>query len=171
MPTSRAPLDKACADRRCCGGGNNTDGPSSPSFYIIFKVRPSAPSPKLVRTTPSDHRAPVLSQAAGALLSSCTSYRASTLTRGEAPQARAALHLNAVKHGVPEELKSSRRRAVQGCCSGAQAADLAAGTPLAGPGDVVVCRVRCDSRGCRVGFWPSAHLRGVSLGHRHTQYL
>ena len=171
MPTSCAPVDKACAVRRGHGGGNKAEEPSSPSFYMILVRRPSVACHKLLPTAPPNQLAPVLSQAAGALLSSCTSYRASTLTRGEAPQARAALHLNAVKHGVPEELKSSRRRAVQGCCSGAQAADLAAGTPLAGPGDVVVCRVRCDSRGCRVGFWPSAHLRGVSLGHRHTQYL
>ena len=40
----------------------------SPSFYIIFWVRPSAPSPKPMPTAPPDHRAPMLPQAAGALL-------------------------------------------------------------------------------------------------------
>ena len=160
MPASRALPNKACAVRRCSGGGSYVNEPSSPSFYMIMVCCPSAPRQKLLPTAGPNHLAPVLSQAAGALLSSCTSCRASTLAHGEGPQARAALHLNAVKHGVPEELKSSRRRGAQGCCRGAQAAGLAAGTSLAGPGDAGVCRVCCDSRGCRVGFWPSAHLRG-----------
>ena len=161
MPTSCAPRDKVCAVRRDPDGGSKADEPSSPAFYMILVRRPSTARHKHLPTAPPNHLAPVLSQAAGALLSSCTSCRASTLAHGEGPQARAALHLNAVKHGVPKELKSSRRRGAQGCCRGAQAAGLAAGTSLAGPGDAGVCRVCCDSRGCRVGFWPSAHLRGT----------
>ena len=166
MPTSCAPRDKACAVRKGPGGGSKADEPSSPAFYMILVRRPSTARHKHQPTAPPNHLAPVLSQAAGALLSSSTSCRARTLSHGKLPEARAALQLNTAKHGVHEEHKSSRLRAAQGYCSGLQAARLAAGTARTGPVDGVVCRVRVCSRASPVGFRPSTHLRGPT---RHVR--
>ena len=104
MPTFRAPLDKACAVHRCSGGGNKAYGPSSPSSYIILKVRPPAPSPKLVPTAPPDHCSAVLPQAAGALPSSSTSCCRRTLTHGQGPPVQTTPILNTLFGGMPEEL-------------------------------------------------------------------
>ena len=160
MPTSRAPLDKACADRRCSGGGNNTDGPSSPSFYIIFKVRPSAPWPKLVPTAPPDYCAHVLLQAAGALFSSSTCCRQRTLTHGEGLQGQAAPTLHTPLGGMPEELLGHAARAAQGCYSCSRAAGRAVGTGRAGQLRGGAGRARGVCRGSPVGFRPSTHSRG-----------
>ena len=104
MPTFLTPHDKACAVHRDAGGGNRAEEQSSPSFYIILKVRPSAPSPKLVPTTPPHHCTPVLSQAAGALPSSSPSCYRRTLTHGQRLQVQTTSPLNRLLGGVPEEL-------------------------------------------------------------------
>ena len=160
MPTPRTPHDKACAVRRDAGGGSRAEEPSSSSFYIILKVRPSAPSPKLMPTAPPDHCAPVLPQAAGALPLSSTSCCRRTLAHKQGLQVQTTLPLNTLFGGVPEELLGRAARAAQGCCSWSQAAGRAVGTRWAGHLSGEAGRAHRESRGCRVGFQPSAHLRG-----------
>ena len=162
MPTCRAPLDKACAVRRYSGGGNHADGPSSPFFYIIFWVRPSAPSSKLMPTAPPDKRTPVLRQAAGALPSSSTCCRASTLTHRQGLQGQATSTLNTLLGGVLEELLGHAARAAQGCCGYSRAAERAVGTERAGQLSGGARRSRGMSRGSAASFRPSTHSRGPS---------
>ena len=160
MPTPRTPHDKACAVRRDAGGGSRAEEPSSSSFYIILKVRPSAPSPKLMPTAPPDHCAPVLPQAAGALPLSSTSCCRRTLAHKQGLQVQTTLPLNTLFGGVPEELLGRAARAAQGCCSWSQAAGPAVGTGWAGHLTGETGRARRESRGCRVGFRALAHSRG-----------
>ena len=118
------------------------------------------PSPKLMPTAPPDHCAPVLPQAAGALPLSSTSCCRRTLAHKQGLQVQTTLPLNTLFGGVPEELLGRAARAAQGCCSWSQAAGRAVGTRWAGHLSGEAGRAHRESRGCRVGFQPSAHLRG-----------
>ena len=160
MPMSCAPRDKACAVRKGPGGGSKADEPSSPGFYMILVRRPSTARHKHQPTAPPNHLAPVLSQAAGDLLSSSPSCPASSSRHGEGSQARAALHINTLLGGVPEELLSHAARAAQDCCSCSRGAGRAVGTGRAGHLSGGARRARGVSPGSAASFRPSTHLRG-----------
>ena len=124
LPAPRAhsfsPLSRAAVSR--CAHVPHTPGQGlrcsqvfwwwQPGRWVILSVllhhplwvRPSAPSSKLMPTAPPDKRTPVLRQAAGALPSSSTCCRASTLTHRQGLQGQATSTLNTLLGGVLEEL-------------------------------------------------------------------